>query len=73
MNERLNRVPVREAVTVPVFHTEPRQLCSIYPHCECEADCIGGQSRRRAQTIFLAGVALTVAIGGGVILWSFFL
>jgi hypothetical protein len=72
MNERLNRAAVREVATVPVFHMEPRHVCPFHPDCECEAACIAGGDARRMRIILLAGVALTVAIGVGLIIRSFF-
>lgn len=70
MNERLNRAAVREVANVPVFHTEPRHVCTFYPDCECEHTCVGGAQRRRLKRILLGLVGLTVAIAAGLIIRS---
>lgn len=71
MSERLNRMPARERVAAPVFHTEPRAVCPLHPDCECDDLCIAGADARRAQAIFLALVGTAAAIAAGLILWSF--
>ena len=50
---------------------ELKIVCPFHPECECESGCTAGGDRRRAQIAFLALVALTAAIGAGVVLWSF--
>ncbi|RWK12504.1 hypothetical protein [Mesorhizobium sp.] len=72
MSARLNRGSAREIITVPP-HGEPHSVCALWPECECQADCIAGGERRRAQWAFLGLVGFTAAIGAGLILWSYFL
>jgi len=70
MNERLNRPAAREIATAPIFQSEPRHVCPLYPDCECADDCTAGGARRRAQAVFLTLVALTAALAAGLVLWS---
>ncbi|TIT42341.1 MAG: hypothetical protein E5W76_10875 [Mesorhizobium sp.] len=69
MNERLNRATAREIITVPP-HGEPQSVCGIWPHCECEADCVAGGDRRRAVRVAKGLAVAAILIGAGLVVAS---
>lgn len=69
MNERLNRAPKREIITVPP-HGGPQSVCPIWPACECQADCTIVGERRRALRIAKGLAVAAILIGAGLVVAS---
>lgn len=51
-------------------HGKPQIVCTLFPECMCEADCIDRRDARMVRRILIGFITATIAIAAGLIFWG---